>query len=183
MCSVSFLALHYLQQVKHSATSSMQILQNKHKQTSHIPKSTTMQSTTQFKTEDLIHPLLGAWASLLDLGRKGDAHLIESLANDILEPDQFSLAIDNMLEAVGIDDDHHKELAKDGFWRIAFGERVAVATKEEKREMAVEYLVNLSAMLLAMRRAGLEEKVGEVGERLIGQEAFEAKVAKKVDEQ
>ncbi|CAK1363685.1 uncharacterized protein RHO25_006148 [Cercospora beticola] len=142
-----------------------------------------MQPTTQFKTDDLIHPLLGAWASLLDLGRKGDAHIVESLANDILRLGQFSSAVDNMLEAVGIEDEHRKQLAKDGFWRIAFGERVAVATKEEKREMAVEYLVNLSAMLLEKRRAGLEKRVGEVGERLIGQEAFEAKVVNKVDEQ
>ncbi|KAF2217847.1 hypothetical protein CERZMDRAFT_89622 [Cercospora zeae-maydis SCOH1-5] len=141
-----------------------------------------MQRYTPNSNADLIHPLLGSWASLMDLGRKGDAHLIESLANDILGAGQFESAIDNMLEGVGIEDDHNKGLAKDGFLRIAFGERVAVATKEEKREMAVEYLVDLAAMLLGMKRAGLEERVGEVGECLVGAEVFEAKVVAKVEE-
>ncbi|KAM3419818.1 hypothetical protein BST61_g3149 [Cercospora zeina] len=142
-----------------------------------------MQRYTPKTNADLINPLLGAWASLMDLGRKGDAHLIELLANDILGAGQFDSATDNMLEAVGIEDEHDKALAKDGFLRIAFGERVAVTTKEEKREMAVEYLVDLSAMLVGMRRAGLEKRVAEVGERFVDAEVFEAKVAEKVNEQ
>ncbi|USW54865.1 hypothetical protein Slin15195_G081840 [Septoria linicola] len=141
-----------------------------------------MSSTLDVNKKSFTIALLGSWSSLTDLSRKGDAHKIEALANNISGAEDFSCECDKMLESLEVVGEKRKELAKNGFTHIAMGGAAATATREEKVNVAIRYLVELSADLLAAKRAGQVDVVKEIGERLIGEEEFELKVQAKIAE-
>lgn len=141
-----------------------------------------MSHALELEEHPLTNALLESWSSLMDLGRKGDAHKVGALAYKIVGGDKFASRVDEMLEGVGIVNDERNKLAKNGFLPVGFGGSAATATRDEKVDVATGCLVALSATLVLMKRAGEGRVLKEIGERLVGEEAFESAVEAKIAE-